>query len=715
MKKMFLLSILLVVTCIANAQLSEQNKKLLTKNNVLYLRDNGHDFRVDTRTVTVKLKEGETLNKNNLTIQRQNKLGYIDITVPEGMDVEKFAKELDESGIYEIVELNSFGTYHSLTVNDSYTSNQWYLDRINARDAWTLTMGIPYTKAAIIDSGIEWTHPDIGMGSDNYSNLTTNLCWDYTTNDSLSLPTNLHGTVIAGIIGAKTNNSIGVSGISGGNHQRGISMFSCGLGSNFAGSFLDDAIIDATDKGAKIIQISLGAAYSQAIDDAIEYAYANGVTIVCSAGNTPISLLAFPASHSKTIAVGASAENNKRANFSSFGTGLDIVAPGTNIWSTVLNGGYNNKDSNNNILQGTSFSAPQVSGVVALMLSRNPFQTPAQIRTILRNTAIKLSSYSYINGWNEEVGYGLLNAYAAVNSTTPLIINGTDVICDSAIFCINNLPDSIEVAWELGNEYYNDSEDLFKTDYPTSNQCMIVRDNLLTLNDTLTARIYDEEGTLIKTLKHKVRTRTKAEFPISVEDNSWPPVLSSASVAEDDPAKVPSGALVKMGSSRFNGMNITSSGACTYLLHSGDSVKLRTTGIASLQCINNSNCDQFTLYFYTKKKPLIPLDPPIIDDSLIIEPLVLDEPKIVGGRGLISVTLNQVIENVDDKDDLQTIPLSNDVPWNISIYRYTDGKRVHDKKVQGSHIQVNTNGWDSGLYIVRIVCGNQIFSCKINL
>lgn len=711
MKKMFLLSILLVVTCIANAQLSEQNKKLLTKNNVLYLRDNGHDFRVDTRTVTVKLKEGETLDTNNLTVQRQNKLGYIDITVPDGMDVEKFAKILDENENYELVEYNTYAECCITFVNDPQITYQWHHNKIHTSYAWDYETGDSLIRVAVIDNGVDKNHPDIGFGNDNYKNINELLGWDYVVNNTHTNPTHYHGTFVAGIIGAKTNNGVGIAGVTGGNAGPGVTIipYRTGSGTNLSNSAIDDAIIDATDKGAKVINMSFGSSAQSSIADALNYAFSHGVTLVASSGNENLSTVFYPARDSKVIAVGATDEYDYRAYFSNYGTGLDIVAPGTNIYSTSL---YNSYSTDS----GTSFSAPQVAGVAALMLAVNPLLTPSQIRKILIESATKITHYTYDGiGWNNQVGYGCVNAKLAVKGALPRNIVGPSLVCDSASYYVDGIPNNFTIVWELGNEYYNDSEDLFKTDYPANNQCLIVRDNLLTLNDTLIARVYDEDGILVRTLKQKVRTRTKAEFPISVEDNSWPPVLSSASVAEDDPAKVPSGALVKMGSSRFNGMNITSSGACTYLLHSGDSVKLRTTGIASIQCINSTNCDQFTLYFYTKKKPIIPNDPPIIGDSLIIEPLVLDEPRITGGRSMISVTLNQVIENEDNKDDFQAIPLSNDVSWNISIYRYTDGKRMYDQKVQGSHIQVNTYGWSTGIYIVRIVCGNQIFSRKINL
>ena len=127
MRKFFLMGIFALLTISGNAQLKVQSKKLVKKDHVLYLRENGMDYKVDTKTITVKLRDGEILDEKNLFIERQNKLGYIDIIVPEGKDVEGYAKELDESGKFEIVEYNGEGFCNITSVNDSQASNQCIL------------------------------------------------------------------------------------------------------------------------------------------------------------------------------------------------------------------------------------------------------------------------------------------------------------------------------------------------------------------------------------------------------------------------------------------------------------------------------------------------------------------------------------------------------------------------------------------------------------
>lgn len=190
---------------------------------------------------------------------------------------------------------------------------------------------------------------------------------------------------------------------------------------------VDDAILDAVDKGVKVINMSFGSLgyYYPDIDDAIETAYDNGVVLVASSGNNNYFVY-YPASHPYVIAVGATDQNNERCSFSNYGDNLELVAPGQGILSTVLQNNYN-YDS------GTSFAAPQVSGVVALMLSVNPTLTPDQIRSTLRNTCYKIPSYSYTSGWNNQVGYGLLNAFNAISAILPSMI-GSSVLCDNNVY-----------------------------------------------------------------------------------------------------------------------------------------------------------------------------------------------------------------------------------------------------------------------------------------
>ena len=239
---------------------------------------------------------------------------------------------------------------------------------------------------------------------------------------------------------------------------------------------------------------------------------------------------------------------------------------------------------------------------------------------------------------------------------------------------------------------------------------MIVRSSTIQLSGTLTARIYDETNTLIQTLTKGVATRTIARFPLAYEYEGNP-VLMSWFVAENDPAKVPVGAVVKMGSSRFQDMNITATGAYSTFHHEGDSVKFTSTsGNTYLRCTSESSCDQFLLVFYTNKKPPIVIDPDL--PPILIDPIL---SALSAGDGRLTVTLAQVSEDVSEYEIAESVPVSSDASWQMAVYRYRDGKRMCSQTAQGSSHDVDIYGWEQGLYIVTIKVGEQIFTNKIVL
>jgi subtilisin family serine protease len=243
-----------------------------------------------------------------------------------------------------------------------------------------------------------------------------------------------HGTGVMGVIGAKTNNTIGVAGISGGDGQSaGVTIIPVRICSNdhptpgVYDHLLAPAIRYAVDVGARIINISYAVfkdspqSIYAAIDSAIDYAVQNNVVLIAASGNQGPTVL-YPASHPDVIAVGAVAKDTLKYASSCYGDGLNVVAPGVEIWSTTKNHEYG-------IFDKTSFSTPIVSGIAALMLSVNPNLENIQIKNIIETTARKVRSGfwedepyyeydiypKYPNGlWCPALGYGLVDAYAAV-------------------------------------------------------------------------------------------------------------------------------------------------------------------------------------------------------------------------------------------------------------------------------------------------------------
>jgi hypothetical protein len=336
MKKSVILTIFVLCLCqFGLAQRMERFGRLERTNDSIFIVENGRRLVADLNVVTVKLKPGVNRIDKNLEILHTNRLGYINLSVPDGVDIEDFVNMLDKTDLFEVVEYNTIGEYWIIP-NDTRRNEQWYLNTINVFSAWNITMGSPSVIVAILDSGTDWEHEDIGNGTDGYKNIDETLGWNYITNNNNVITTNDHGTMVAGIVGAKANNSRGIAGISGGNGAPGITMipFCVGVAAP-NGAILHNAIIDAVDKGARVIQLSLTVGQTSAINSAIAYAIQNNVVIVCASGNNNSSVT-FPASHQDVIAVGATDRNNRRANFSNYGANLDVVAPGVDILSTTF-------------------------------------------------------------------------------------------------------------------------------------------------------------------------------------------------------------------------------------------------------------------------------------------------------------------------------------------------------------------------------------------
>lgn len=282
--------------------------------------------------------------------------------------------------------------------NDSYIDFQWALEKIQACSAWNYTTGSKKVLIAIVDTGINYNHPDL---AGNYIPLGH----DFVNNDSDPMDDHGHGTHCAGIAAANLNNSLGISGLA----QVSI-MAEKAL--DYGGSGWDDdlanAIIHATDSGAKIISMSWGGGEdSFLIHDAIEYAFQKGVLLIASAGNDHTRRKHYPAAYDEVTAVAATTILDNTAHFSNYGEWIELAAPGVQILSTYL--------YHYNYLSGTSMSAPHVVGLAALIWSRFPWMSRDQVRAHLRLTSDDLGE----PGFDFKYGWGRINAEKAVETPAP--------------------------------------------------------------------------------------------------------------------------------------------------------------------------------------------------------------------------------------------------------------------------------------------------------
>ncbi|MGC9352717.1 MAG: S8 family peptidase [Mariniphaga sp.] len=365
-----------------------------------------------------------------------------------------------ESGLFESSEPEFL--YHDLVIsNDPYFTSQWGLKNtgqyggtpgidINAEEAWNITTGSSNIRVAVFDHGFEMNHPDL-------QNNVFGTGYDATTGTSPAWVRGDHGTACAGIVGAQQNNSIGVSGVA-----PSIRLMSISINLLFSDTpqQLANGFNWAWQNGADVISNSWGGyTPSSIIDDAITNTLNNGrnnkgTIVVFAAGNENNTNIRYPGnSNPDILVVGAISPCGERKSYTScdgewrwgscYGTQLDIVAPGVLVPTTDRQGtaGYNpnvplHVNSGGNKIttdfanedytvwfNGTSSACPHVAGTVALVLSVNPSLTVQQVNNIIESTAQKVGGYNYQttsgrpNGtWHQEMGYGLIDAFAAVQA-----------------------------------------------------------------------------------------------------------------------------------------------------------------------------------------------------------------------------------------------------------------------------------------------------------
>ena len=293
-------------------------------------------------------------------------------------DVWALLYEVEQSGQARFAELD-YPVYGFREPNDPYylRGDQWGLAKIDAASAWDITTGSENIRIAVVDSGVAALHQDLEdkvVGGLNFISTPPTI----STIDDAG-----HGTFVAGVAAARGDNNYGIAGVAWGARILPIKVLNSRLQTSNA--VVAMGINYATERRANIINLSLGAPErSEAVYEAVLKAYNQGVVLIGAAGNEGNSAPQYPASFDEVIAIGASNQFDGVAPFSNSGPEIALVAPGSSIFSLTWsqpNGLVFGFD------KGTSFSAPYVSGTVALMLSVNRSLNPSQVRNILEATA----------------------------------------------------------------------------------------------------------------------------------------------------------------------------------------------------------------------------------------------------------------------------------------------------------------------------------------
>ncbi|MEI7850862.1 MAG: right-handed parallel beta-helix repeat-containing protein, partial [Kiritimatiellales bacterium] len=359
--------------------------------------------------VLVKLQEGKTEDDLRAMLKGYGVSILRPLTIPGVYIISLKAPTLDavpealsvfagESNVLAYVEPD-FISRILTAPNDTRWNDLWGMRKINATGAWDVVTGSTNVVVAVIDTGIDLTHPDLaanlwrnaaeangvtGVDDDGNGYIDDVNGWDFVNNDKTPADDNSHGTHCAGTVGAVGNNSSGVAGVCW--TVRLMALKAGDANGWLADSDTAEAVRYAADKGAKVISASYGGSgVSDTARDSIVYANSNGVLFVAAAGNDGANNDAapvYPASYDipNIVVVAATDQNDTLASFSNYGkTSVDLAAPGVNIYSTVPGGTIESK-------QGTSMATPHVAGAAALLLSAKPALTHLQVKAALLNT-----------------------------------------------------------------------------------------------------------------------------------------------------------------------------------------------------------------------------------------------------------------------------------------------------------------------------------------
>ena len=296
----------------------------------------------------------------------------------------------------------------AVSVNDPRSGEQYSLDRMQVRSAWGLSPG-GASIVAVLDTGVQFDHPDLaGRLLEGH---------DFVNNDGDATDDNGHGTWVSGIIAANPNESYGMAGISWNDWILPVKiMNNQGIGDT---SDLTSGIIYAADRGTTVINMSVGGfPYSQYVQDAVNYAWNKGAVLIGAAGNNRREETFYPASFANVVSVSATQPDDEFSNWSSYGSKVDVSAPGASVLTTncytCTYGGHDTWGTHVKI-SGTSFATPNVAGVVALIRGRFPSEGPGQIVNRLLGSVDDMG----YPGWDNRYGLGRVNAARAVGGGFP--------------------------------------------------------------------------------------------------------------------------------------------------------------------------------------------------------------------------------------------------------------------------------------------------------
>lgn len=374
------------------------------------------------------------VNESSSTIGR-----IIELKYDSDEDPFYISSKLSKVDLFEWIEPR-FVYEFSFTPNDPSYNQQYALTRINAAQAWDISQGDTSIAIGIVDTGVDWDHPDLeaniwinwneipnnGIDDDNNGFIDDIRGWDF--GGLNGIPDNNpmedqpdHGTHVAGITSAVTNNGIGVASIG----------FKCKVmaikttRNDMRGPngpyviFGYEGIVYAADNGAKVVNCSWGGGgFSMYGQEVISYATSRNSLVVCAAGNSNSNEPFYPASYKGALSVASTTNTDTRSSFSNFGKTIDVSAPGSNIYNTWQNNTYAT-------LSGTSMASPLAAGLAGLTIARFPDYNALQIGEQIRVNCDDINSVN--PSYQFLLGKGRINAFKTLNNTNSKSVRAIEV------------------------------------------------------------------------------------------------------------------------------------------------------------------------------------------------------------------------------------------------------------------------------------------------
>lgn len=349
---------------------------------------------VKFKASTTAVQAEEAIKKvNGKTLQNLPALGLKVVELPPNANEKAQAKAFGQRADVEFAEPD-YKFKASVLPNDPSFGSQWHLPKISAPSAWDLSLGSGVT-IAILDSGVAGWHADLA------GQMVAG--WNFVNGNSDTTDVNGHGTMVAGVAAAVTNNLTGVSGV--GWNCKIMPLRISDANGIASATNMAAALQYAADHGAKVANVSFPASGSSTIRTAAQYFMNHGGVVAMSSGNT--GAFDSTADNPYVLSVSATDSNDNVAGFSTTGNFIDLAAPGDGIYTTDAGGGYSWGS-------GTSFSAPVVAGVTALMFSSNPNLSSQQVYDLVKQNADDLGAA----GWDPGYGAGRVNASRAVSAAS---------------------------------------------------------------------------------------------------------------------------------------------------------------------------------------------------------------------------------------------------------------------------------------------------------